>query len=98
MKNVKPPLRFYDYYTVPDKYHRYKGVRFFRVERSTMNDVVQVVLSPGDHGRGRGHLFGITTVSKMTFFSNYLAMQYVVPCEKKLYEKAFNGCVKFLQS
>lgn len=97
MKKIKPPVKFYDYYAVPDKHHHYKGVRFFRVERGRMNEVVQVVLSSGDCGKGRGHLFGITTVSAMTFFSNYLAMQYVIPCDRKLYQKAFDGCVKFLK-
>lgn len=73
------------------------GERYFRMNYSN-DTVVQVSLSIGkDMKRGRSNNIGVYTVSKMTLLSNYLAMNYAVPCNEKDFEINFEKVINFLR-
>lgn len=84
------------YYRIVDNRQEYKGKRYFRVDLHNKT-VAQVCVNPGAEGRGRGNTFGIYLIAKASFFSNYLGMEYVTPCSKAQYTKAFWMVVKYLE-
>ena len=90
MADIKPPKETYVYYKMAPERHEWLGVRYFRVAQSSRDSVTQVCVNPGQERRGRGNTFGIYLISRMTFFSNYLAQAYAIPCTKKEYDKAFD--------
>jgi hypothetical protein len=94
----KPPVEHYSYYQITQSRKEYLGVRYFKVRQSFKDSVIQVVVNPGQERKGRGNTFGVYLISRMTFFSNYLAMVYAIPCTKKDYDKAFDTVLKYLKN
>jgi hypothetical protein len=88
MKKVTKPKREFLYFKTVEQYHKWKGLRYFRMQPLDY-EIIQVVLHAGEEKKGRGHSLGIMTLSKLTLFSNYLAMGYAMPCTKKEYDDAF---------
>lgn len=78
----------YQYFRITDDRQKWLGNRYFKVDMA-IDHVVQVCVSVGETKKGRGHTFGVYLISRMTFFANYLAMQYAVPCTKTEYNKNF---------
>lgn len=58
--------------------------------------MIQVCISTGEAKKGRGNIFGIYKISRMTFMANYLAMSYAIPCGIAEYKKNFNRVLKLL--
>lgn len=85
----------YLYFRTADQYKQYKGVRFFRMNPLDF-DIVQVVLHAGEEKKGRGHSLGVMTLSKLTLYSNYLAMGYAIPCTEKQFTDAFNKVIELM--
>jgi hypothetical protein len=76
------------FFEIKKERQEYLGVRFFKW--TPLNgEIVQVCFGKGEPKRGRSDNFGVYHISQMTFFSNYLAMGYAVPCTKEKFEKAF---------
>lgn len=92
------PVQTYLYYRIADARNEYLGVRYFKVVQERMDSVIQVVVNPGQERKGRGHTFGVYLISRITFFSNYLSMNYAVPCTKKEYDKSFEAVLKYLKA
>ena len=75
----------------------YLGDRYFRFNYDS-DKAIQVCISLGkDLRRGKSVALGIYTISKMTLFTNYIAMEYLEPVTKREYKKQFNKVVKILQ-
>lgn len=72
------------------------GERYFQFNWES-EKVVQVCFSIGDIKRGKSHTFGIYLITKMSFVSNYFAMNYVEPCTKAEYKKQFDKVLQMLQ-
>ena len=88
----------YQYFKIHPEREDYKGKRFFKQDGNfTTHTVFQVCINEGDVKRGRGNLFGITMINKMTLFGNYIGPGYAIPCTKKEYEKAFAEVLKYLK-
>lgn len=94
MMNAK---KNWQYYVIDKARMDYKGARFFRFNMECL-DVCQVCLSAGEIRRGRSNNIGITMICRLSFFANYLAMGYAVPCEKKVFDKAFAICLKLIET
>lgn len=76
--------------------HDICGHRFFRY--STQSDtIVQVTKTSGESKRGRGNTYGISLISRMTLFANYVALGYATPITKRVFEKAFDEVVNNLR-
>jgi hypothetical protein len=85
----------FEYFEVKGKYLPYKGKRFFKI--GIHFDVcVQVVHHPGEMKRGKGHMIGISLISKITWYGNYRGPGYVESCTKEKYEEAFKEAVNLL--
>ena len=74
----------------------YLGERYFRFNFDN-DKVVQVCASTGDTKRGKSNTIGIYAIAKLTFYSNYLSLNYVEVCSKKDFEKKFEEAVNFLK-
>ena len=86
------------YFAIAKERQEYLGVRFFRWDMIA-NKVTTVVIGPAPCARrGRSDNFGIYHISTATFFANYLAMKYAVPCSKHLFEKSFKLTVSALKA
>ena len=85
---MKSPI----YYKINSERIEYLGKRYFRWHPFT-GEVCQVYFGGGEPRKGRNAMVGIYYISSQTFFSNYLAMSYAVPCTKKEWT---NACVKVL--
>ena len=91
MKKIK-----YQYYKTKKERFDYLGNRYFRVDFDS--DVcLQVCLSCGDVKKGKANNFGVYLIGKLTFFTNYLAQSYVLPCTKREFDNQFNKMVKMLK-
>lgn len=91
------PINFnWQYLEIAEERREWLGHRFFKFSIHT-DTVIQVVKTPGQEKRGRGHVFGVYCISRQTLFSNYLGMQYAKPTTKGKYEKAFDEVVKTLK-
>jgi len=84
------------YYKINPERQKYLGVRFFKWNVKN-KEVVQVCVTCGDMKRGKGSNFGIYTIGQATFFSNYLAMGYAIPCKQSVYEDEFKKVLQFLK-
>lgn len=98
MTKIKPPQEHFLFYVITESRREWLGIRYYKVAQSFSPSVTQVVVNPGQERKGRGHTFGIYLISRMTFFSNYLAMQYAIPCTKREYENAFEQVLKHLKA
>jgi hypothetical protein len=86
----------WQYMVTVEHRREYLGLRFFKFSIHT-DTCIQVVMSPGQERKGRGHVFGVYCISRQTLFSNYLGTGYAIPTTKKEYEKAFDKVVKALK-
>ena len=84
------------FYKISSERQKYLGVRFFKWNPNT-KEVIQVCVAAGDLKRGKGSNFGIYTIGQTTFFSNYLAMGYAIPCAFSAYDEAFKKVLSFLK-
>lgn len=84
------------YYKIKPTKTEYYGNRFFKMVPNE-EYITQVCQATGETKKGRGNMVGIYSIGKVTFFSNYLAMQYAIPCTKKEYKKAFDKVLKILK-
>ena len=91
--NTRQPL----YWTVRKKYRKWRGTRFFRIDWQAQ-EVVQVLVTPGEEKKGRGNTFGIYTISLVTLFGNFMGPGYLQSVTKAQFEEQFNEVVKFLKS
>ena len=87
----------YLFYTIKRERVQYLGMRLFRWNQRS-NEVLQIHLGGGEPKRGRNANFGIYMISTPTFFSNYLAMGYAVPCTKTSFKKAFDKVIQVLKT
>lgn len=83
------------YYKIDPKYQHYRGIRLFR---HSADGIVQVVLASGNEPRrGRQSVaLAINLLTPVTFFSNYIAYNYAIPCTEKEYNVAFKKVIKLL--
>lgn len=84
MKHTAP----LSYYKIAPNRREWLGERYFRFD--PINDeCLQICFGGGSEFRskGKGHNIGIYFISKLTFFSNYMAMNYAVPISKEKFEK-----------
>ena len=84
------------YYRVGDARIGYLGERYFKFNPTT-NKVIQVCANVGEVKKGKGNTFGVYLIHKLTFFSNYLAMGYVMQITKEEYEFHFNRIFEMLK-
>lgn len=84
------------YFEINKDRREWLGVRFFKWLPAS-SEVIQICVAPGDPRRGKSNNFGIYTISQMTFFSNYMAMGYAVPCSERVYQKAFETVLNALK-
>lgn len=84
------------FYVIRADRREYLGVRFFQWNPNS-GEVIQVCLTQGEPRRGRSNNFGIYQISQLTFFSNYMAMGYAVPCKEHLYREAFKRVLDCLK-
>jgi hypothetical protein len=88
-------MKTYQYYKIDSPRRDYLGKRFFKVDMNAW-ECIQVCVTTGDTKKGRGHTFGVYLISRLTFFSNYLAMGYAVPCSEKEYTKNLKDVLSML--
>lgn len=84
------------YFKINPTRHEYLGERYFRFDPDS-EKVVQVCLTVGEVKKGKSNTFGIYLIGRMTFFSNYYAMNYAIECTKKEYDKHFNKVLFMLK-
>lgn len=89
-------IKNYLYYKIKEDRIEYLGNRMFRWDQRP-NDVTQIYMGGGEPKKGRNASVGIYMISAPTFFSNYLAMGYAIPCTKREYIKAFKQIIKVLE-
>lgn len=86
------------YFAIRAERYDWLGERAFKYNH-VEDKVVQVTINPGpEHGRGKKSMIGVYLLGKLTFLSNYLAMNYVEPISKKEYEKKFDAAIKILRN
>jgi hypothetical protein len=86
----------FQYYKITPVRKEYLGIRYFKFEPN-VQEVIQVCYTPGDTKKGRSNTPGITVISSITFFSNYLTAGYCTLCSKAEYDKHFDTVVKLLK-
>lgn len=96
-RNLSPLSKIqWEYFETVAHRHEYLGHRFFATSLHT-DTCIQIVLTPGQEKKGRGHVFGVYCISRLTLFSNYMSMGYTIPTTKKKYTEAFNKVVDILK-
>ena len=88
--------RAFVYFKIVKDRQEYLGNRYFKVDWSS-DHIVQVCVHPGEPKRGRASNFGVYLISKQTFLSNYMPLNYVEPCTKGQFEKQFDTVVKLIK-
>jgi len=83
------------FYHISPARREYLGLRLFRWNPNT-HEIITVVVNPGEPKRGHSG-FGIYTITQQTFFANYLAMGYAIPCSESTYKKYFSQVLKILK-
>lgn len=86
----------YNYFKIIPKHIEYKGMRYFKFSYDN-EKCLELCLSCGEVKRGRSNTVGIFFIDRATFFANYLAMNYVMPCTKNDFDKNFNKIVSLLK-
>lgn len=86
----------HEYYKITKDRQHYIGIRYFKFNWNE-EQVVQVIVFPGEEKRGKGPNFGICLISKLNFMANYLGSQKVVPATLKEYKTNFDKVVKALK-
>jgi len=85
-----------EYFKIKPKYQGYKGERYFKVDYNE-DLVVQVVVHTGtDRGKGKNAAIGVYTIQRLTFFSNYLAINLVDKVKKVTFDKKASELFKHL--
>jgi len=85
-----------EYFKIKPKYQGYKGERYFKVDYNE-DLVVQVVVHTGtDRGKGKNAAIGVYTIQRLTFFSNYLAINLVDKVTKVTFDKKASELFKHL--
>lgn len=84
------------YYKVCDERKEYKGDRYFKFDTVT-GKVVQIVFCNGEIKKGKGNTIGVYLIDKVTFFTNYLAFNYVDETTKGIFQKKFNQVIEILK-
>lgn len=85
------------YFKIRKEHIQYKGERYFRFNHHS-EKTVQVCLFSGEEKKGKSNTFGTYLIHRLTFLSNYLAINYVEPCSKKEYQIKFNKAIKMLNA
>jgi hypothetical protein len=85
------------YYKVKKKYRDYKGRRLFKFN-PVKEKVLQICISFGERKTGRANLVGIYTISRVTFLSNYRAIEYTEKCTKREFDNAFKRILEKLKN
>lgn len=91
-----PKTKKDQYYKVSSSRNEYLGVRYFRFNPNSEH-TIQVVLYAGESKKGKGNTFGVYLISRLTFFTNYLAMGYAEPCKRSEYDVSFNKVIEALK-
>lgn len=86
---MKGTIRYYK--VVKDK-QGFLGQRYFAFSKKE-HSVMQVCIENGDNNRGKSNCAGLYLIGRLTFLSNYLAMNYVELTTKKEYTEKFNEIV-----
>lgn len=73
----------------------YLGERYFQFDYMA-DKVVQVTLAMGREQRGRANTPGVYLISRLTFFTNYVAMGYTEPITQAVYEQKFKQAVTII--
>lgn len=84
------------FYQISQTRREYLGIRFFRWNPNS-GEVVQVCVTSGEPRRGRANNFGIYHITQVTFFQNYLALQYAIPCKESQFREAFSKVLDVLK-
>lgn len=84
------------YYKIREDRIEYLGKRFFRWSQQP-NEITQIYMGGGEPRRGRNATVGIYQISPPTFFSNYVAMGYAIPCTASEWKKSFKQIIKVLE-
>jgi hypothetical protein len=87
--------KVFNYYKIAPSRSEWLGKRYFKVDMHT-EFVIQVCVTVGATKKGRGHTYGVYLIGRMTFFANYLAMAYAIPCSKAEYNKNFKEVIGYL--
>jgi len=84
------------YYKVTPKKEHFCGTRFFKFDLDS-ESVLQVCFKPSfEIRRGKSNNLGAYVISRMTFLSNWFAMNYVEPITKKEFDEKYNEIFKLL--
>ncbi len=86
----------YQYFKTKKDRQDYLGNRYFRV-CFTSDTVLQILFSTGETKKGKGNNMGIFLIASITFYTNYLGMNYAVPCTKKEFENKRELILKMLK-
>lgn len=84
------------YFRIKDERKDYLGDRYFRMNL-TSDTVTTIHMGGVDTKRGKSNNIGVYFISKMTFVSNYMAMNYIEPITKNEWNKHFEKIVKMLR-
>ena len=79
-----------------ERVHEYKGIRFFKINDENGSGI-QVCLHQGEIKKGRANCYGITRVSRVSIFGNYVGPGYTEDCDQKEFDLAFEVCVQHLR-
>jgi hypothetical protein len=84
------------YYKVTERKEQFAGQRYFKFDMDS-ESVLQVCYKPSfEVRRGKSNNIGAYVISRMTFLSNWFAMNYVEPITKAQFDKKYNEMFKML--
>jgi hypothetical protein len=85
------------FYKTRKERREYHGERYFQLAFDS-ETVLQVCVSPStEMRRGRSNNIGVYIISRLTFVSNYFAMDYVEPCTRKVFVSQYNKITEMLR-
>ena len=89
------PIR-YLYLKTTKEAKEYHGERYFKFTYGH-DYVIQICKSNGKQfRRGKANTIGVYFISRLTLVSNYIAMDNVEPCTKRMFDKKFNEVIQWL--
>lgn len=84
------------FYQIVKDRRDFKGERYFRFNPLT-NSVVQICINQGEDKKGRAHVFGVYTIHRLTFLSNYFNMGYCEQIPRAEFNNQFKKIVNQLK-